>query len=140
MYDRQHHRYCENFVSYALASPDSALWNDVSTQETETQNEIMRAAFSAGVAELIARHGEPQNLIKVCQHLRQHYGASHVGIVYNFHHGHDAVKNFAADIRAMEPYLLCVNINGMADERSMKTVKRHARSSRCSNARKMARP
>ena len=41
--------------------------------------------------------------------------ADHVGIVYNFHHGHAHVANFEESFRAMQPHLLCVNINGMAD-------------------------
>ncbi|MCA8991348.1 MAG: hypothetical protein KDA88_05185 [Planctomycetaceae bacterium] len=59
--------------------------------------------------------GEPENLIAVCQYLRASHQAEHVGIVYNFHHGHDHVATFADVFPAMKPYLLCVNINGMAD-------------------------
>ncbi len=59
--------------------------------------------------------GEPANLVKVCQYLREHHGADHVGIVYNFHHGHPHIDTFAQALRAMKPYLLCVNLNGMAD-------------------------
>ncbi len=33
-------------------SPDDPFWNDVTTPEPETRDDIMRAAFSAGVAEL----------------------------------------------------------------------------------------
>ena len=40
--------------------------------------------------------------------------AGHVGIVYNFHHGHEHIRDFPSQFDTMEPYLLCVNINGMA--------------------------
>jgi hypothetical protein len=58
--------------------------------------------------------GEPENLVAVCEGLRA-AGHDHVGIVYNFHHGHGHVKNFATWFSMMQPYLLCVNLNGMAD-------------------------
>jgi hypothetical protein len=57
--------------------------------------------------------GEPENLVAVCEYLRQHHNAAHVGIVYNFHHGHGHIEDFARSFAAMKPYLLCLNINGM---------------------------
>jgi sugar phosphate isomerase/epimerase len=60
--------------------------------------------------------GEPENMIAVCRYLRQHHNADHVGIVYNFHHGHGHINDFAAQFKAMQPYLHCLNINGMDDE------------------------
>ena len=59
--------------------------------------------------------GEPDNLTAVCRYLRKHHNADHVGIVYNFHHGHDHMQNFAVNLETMKPYLLCLNINGMDD-------------------------
>ena len=59
--------------------------------------------------------GEPENLVAVCRFLRQQHDADHVGIVYNFHHGHEHIARFADTFRLMQPYLLCVNLNGMAD-------------------------
>ncbi len=60
--------------------------------------------------------GEPQNLVAVCKHLRDRGGgADHVGIVYNLHHGHGHIKDFARCLAAMKPYLLCLNLNGMND-------------------------
>jgi len=58
--------------------------------------------------------GEPENLVAVCQALRAGHGADHVGIVYNLHHGHGHIADFAAALAAMKPYLLCLNLNGMA--------------------------
>ncbi len=57
--------------------------------------------------------GEPDNLVAVCRHLREHHDADHVGIVYNLHHGHGHVDGFAAALDKMKPYLLCLNLNGM---------------------------
>ncbi len=59
--------------------------------------------------------GEPANLVAVCKYLRGHHDAEHVGIVYNFHHGHGHISDFATVLQAMKPYLLCVNINGMSE-------------------------
>lgn len=67
--------------------------------------------------------GEPENLVAVCEYLRQQHGATHVGIVYNQHHGHSHVDRFAQAMAAMKPYLLCLNLNGMTrdgDKRGMK--------------------
>jgi hypothetical protein len=57
--------------------------------------------------------GEPANLVAVCKLLREQYGAEHVGIVYNLHHGHDHIKDFPEALAQMKPYLLCLNLNGM---------------------------
>lgn len=69
--------------------------------------------------------GEPENMVAVCKYLREHHGASHVGIVYNQHHAHDHVKQFADNIELMKPFLLCVNLNGMTrngDKRGQKIL------------------
>ncbi|HIG80871.1 MAG TPA: hypothetical protein EYQ62_04345 [Verrucomicrobiales bacterium] len=59
--------------------------------------------------------GEPANLVAVCQYLRKHHEAKHVGIVYNLHHGHEHIADFEKSLRQMKPYLLCLNLNGMND-------------------------
>lgn len=56
--------------------------------------------------------GEPGNMVAVCKRLRV-MGFEHVGIVYNFHHGHDHIEKWAQHFSQMQPYLLCLNINGM---------------------------
>lgn len=58
--------------------------------------------------------GEPENLVAVCEFLRKNHHADHVGIVYNEHHAHDQIDSFPAAIALMKPYLLCLNLNGMA--------------------------
>lgn len=58
--------------------------------------------------------GEPANMVAVVEHIRETQADSdHVGIVYNFHHGHGDIAVFKSRFHAMLPYLLCVNVNGM---------------------------
>jgi putative heme-binding domain-containing protein len=57
--------------------------------------------------------GEPENMVAVCKHLREHHDAKHVGIVYNQHHAHGRIDDFAKIVALMKPYLLCLNLNGM---------------------------
>lgn len=57
--------------------------------------------------------GEPANLIAVCKALRDGHRADHVGIVYNLHHAHNHIADFDRVLAAMQPYLLCLNLNGM---------------------------
>lgn len=59
--------------------------------------------------------GEPANMVAVCKWLRENVDGNHVGIVYNFHHGHEHIEDFSRQIALMKPYLLCVNLNGMND-------------------------
>ncbi|MCY2973228.1 MAG: sugar phosphate isomerase/epimerase [Planctomycetota bacterium] len=57
--------------------------------------------------------GEPENMVAVCEYLRKNRSIENVGIVYNQHHGHSHVDRFPAVLAAMEPYLLCLNLDGM---------------------------
>jgi hypothetical protein len=59
--------------------------------------------------------GDPANLVAVCQYLRKHHNAKHVGIVYNLHHGHGHITDWEKSLHHMKPYLLCLNLNGMND-------------------------
>ena len=54
-------------------------------------------------------------MVAVCEWLRAYAAADHVGIVYNLHHGHHHIRDFAAWLKRMKPYLLCLNLNGMND-------------------------
>ena len=63
--------------------------------------------------------GEPENQIAIIKKL----GLPNVGIVYNFHHGHDHMERFASMFSAMQPYLLAVNLNGMVPEGEKKGMK-----------------
>lgn len=66
--------------------------------------------------------GEPANLVAVCKWLKQNADADHVGIVYNLHHGHGHIKDFAESLKRMQPHLICLNINGMNDNAKPKIV------------------
>ena len=49
----------------------------------------------------------------VCTYLHQQHQAKHVGIVYNLHHGHGHIADFEKSLKLMQPYLHCLNLNGM---------------------------
>ena len=60
--------------------------------------------------------GEPENMAAVVEHIRSTQpNSDHVGIAYNFHHGHGDIDDFEVRFKRMLPYLLCVNLNGMVD-------------------------
>ncbi|MGC9327862.1 MAG: sugar phosphate isomerase/epimerase family protein, partial [Candidatus Hinthialibacter sp.] len=56
--------------------------------------------------------GEPENQIKIIEQVH----LPNVGIVYNFHHGHEHVSRFPEMFKKIQPYLLAVNLNGMRAE------------------------
>ncbi|QGJ69926.1 Auracyanin-A [Planctomycetales bacterium 10988] len=65
--------------------------------------------------------GEPENLVAVCEKLRS-WGYDHVGIVYNFHHAHEHLENWSEKFALMQPYLHCLNLNGMNSTGSPKIL------------------
>jgi len=75
-----------------------------------------RSAGELGSALGLYNHGgwggEPENLVAVCQGLRE-MGHEHVGIVYNWHHGHGHIEDWPETFALLKPYLLCLNLNGM---------------------------
>jgi sugar phosphate isomerase/epimerase len=104
------------------------IWFSALSPQASTQEERIRLAAEqllpvvertrkAGCPLGLYNHGgwggEPENLVAVCEYLRTRHDATHVGIVYNFHHGHDHIDRFPAALELMKPYLLCLNINGM---------------------------
>jgi sugar phosphate isomerase/epimerase len=56
--------------------------------------------------------GEPENQIEIIELLKRR-GVRNVGIIYNQHHGHEHLAQFAALLQKMKPYLLVLNLNGM---------------------------
>lgn len=66
--------------------------------------------------------GEPDNLIAVCERLRTLTRSKHIGIVYNLHHGHGHIRDFALMLARLRPYLLCLNLNGMNDNAQPKIL------------------
>ncbi|MEM8947469.1 MAG: AP endonuclease [Planctomycetota bacterium] len=53
--------------------------------------------------------GKPRNMIKIIEYL----DVDDVGLVYNFHHAHDQLDEYQANLALMLPYLRTVNLNGM---------------------------
>lgn len=92
-------------------------------QALESLKPIIKRTSELGCQLALYNHGgwggEPENMVAVCQRLHQQ-GNQHVGIVYNFHHGHSHIKDFAHSLELMKPYLLCLNLNGMVDLNSPK--------------------
>ena len=74
---------------------------------------IAEAAAAIGCKVALYNHlnwfGEPENQIAIIEALRM----PNVGIVYNFHHGHDHIDRFPELLAKMKPHLFAVNINGM---------------------------
>jgi sugar phosphate isomerase/epimerase len=63
--------------------------------------------------------GEPDNQLAVIRAI----DLPNVGMVYNFHHGHEHVADFPELFDRMKPHLLAINLNGMVpggDQRGMK--------------------
>lgn len=104
------------------------IWKTMSAPDADTQQQRVRLAAKdllplvettrrLGSQLGLYNHGgwagEPANLVAVCEHLRKHHDADHVGIVYNLHHAHDHIDDFADVLNQMQPYLLCLNLNGM---------------------------
>jgi len=65
--------------------------------------------------------GEPANMVAVCKRLHE-LGQTHVGIVYNFHHGHGHIDDWSESLSVMLPFLHCVNLNGMNREEQPKIL------------------
>ncbi|MFC1537631.1 sugar phosphate isomerase/epimerase family protein [Gemmatimonadota bacterium] len=53
--------------------------------------------------------GEPENQVAIIKRLDR----PNIGIVYNFHHGHEHIDRFAELVALMRPYLMTLNLNGM---------------------------
>ena len=100
-----------------LGSPESGTLSEKVKSAAEAMLPLVKRTQEIGSQLGLYNHGgwggRPENLVAVCRFLREEHGAGHVGIVYNFHHGHADIDRFSDAVRAMAPYLLCVNLNGM---------------------------
>jgi sugar phosphate isomerase/epimerase len=80
---------------------------------------IAEAAARLGCKVALYNHGnwfgEPENQIEIIERLKPD-AITNVGIVYNFHHGHDHIDRFPQMFRRMQPWLLCVNLSGMVKD------------------------
>ena len=103
------------------------IWKTLRSPKSDTRKEKIRSAKEAmiplakrtdeiGCKLGLYNHGgwggEPENLVSVCKALRAD-GHDHVGIVYNWHHGHDRINEWKKDLDLMLPFLHCLNLNGM---------------------------
>ncbi len=77
---------------------------------------ICAAAAKLGCTVALYNHlgwfGEPMNQVAIIAKLKA-AGHTNVGIVYNFHHAHSHIDDFAEQLRLMQPHLLVLNLNGM---------------------------
>ena len=77
---------------------------------------IAEAAAKIGCTVALYNHGgwfgEPANQIQIIKLLNQQ-AITNLGIVYNLHHGHGHVDDFAEVLRSMKPWLVALNLNGM---------------------------
>ena len=82
-------------------------------QEATRIRPIAEAAAAQGMKVGLYNHGgwfgEPENQLAIIHHLN----LPNVGIVYNWHHGHDHVDRWGKVLGEMLPHLLTVNLNGM---------------------------
>ena len=111
-----------------VATKDAAEQRERVTAEGMRLRPIAEEAARLGCKVGLYNHGgwfgEPENQIEIIEPLRRD-GVTNVGIVYNFHHGHDHIARFPETFRRMRPYLLCVNLNGMVkdgDKRGQKIL------------------
>jgi hypothetical protein len=83
------------------------------TKATEAIVQLSQEASRVGSRLQLYNHGswfgDPRNQIRIIEAS----GISDIGIIYNFHHGHDQIDEFAQLLDLMMPYLNTVNINGM---------------------------
>jgi hypothetical protein len=77
---------------------------------------IIEAAKPLGCTVALYNHGgwfgQPANQVAVLKALRAE-GFTNVGLIYNFHHGHDDVARFAEVWSLLKDHVLTVNMNGM---------------------------
>lgn len=119
-----HPKAFELFAKYKLRPQ---IWQTLASPPPDAREEMIEAAVRAmlpgvqAAAKIQAKFGlynhggwggQPENLVAVCQRLRE-FGHEHVGIVYNFHHGHEHIADWPKHFELLKPYLLCVNLNGM---------------------------
>ncbi len=120
-------RHEEAFRLFRKHNLHPQIWHSLASPGRPTQSANVAAAAAAliplaketaglGCKLSLYNHGgwggEPANLVAVCQTLHE-LGHTHVGIVYNWHHGHDHIRNWPSALKLMQRYLHCLNLNGM---------------------------
>jgi len=104
----------------------SDLWVDMREQAFDGLSQPEKLALAAQAVDAIASeagklnssvglynhggwYGEPENQMAILDKS----AADNVGLVYNFHHGHEQLDRLGVLFPLMAPHLLCVNLNGM---------------------------
>lgn len=130
---RTHDKALELFKKYDLhpqiwdmiPQPNAPSQEAKVEQAANSMKAIAEQTKAAGLPLGLYNHGgwggEPQNMVAVCQKLHE-MGYDQVGIVYNFHHGHDHIADWPAAFALMKPYLICLNVNGMNDNAQPKIL------------------
>ena len=105
------------------------VWITLSDRNLQDLSDDDKYALLAGRTDILAKElkktgcrlglynhggwgGQPENMVEVINRVE----SDNVGIVYNFHHGHEHLDLMPEAFHAMVPYLYCVNLNGMNDE------------------------
>ncbi|TXG36065.1 sugar phosphate isomerase/epimerase family protein [Seonamhaeicola maritimus] len=82
-------------------------------QAVEMVSYISKRATSLGCKIALYNHGgwfgKPDNQLKIIKALPQ----QNIGVVFNFHHSHDALDDYSENIKKLFPYLWSVSLNGM---------------------------
>lgn len=78
----------------------------------ELRDEAKKAGCTIALYNHLGWTGEPANQVRIIEAV----GAKDIGIVYNFHHAHEQIDDFASNLQLMLPYLQTVNLNGMRPE------------------------
>ncbi len=109
----RHHLQCQLWVAMGDPAPQAALSADKVKAAAAQLRPIAVAAAKLDCKMSLYNHGgwfgDPLNQIAILHELK----LSNVGIVYNFHHGHDDIDRFPQLFKQMQPYLLAINLNGM---------------------------
>ena len=99
--------------------PDAARLQQKLSSAVATLAPLCAEARRLGCTVALYNHlgwfGEPANQVEIIKRL-QAAGHTNVGIVYNFHHAHDHIGDFAAQLEILKPHLLTLNLNGMVRE------------------------
>ncbi len=112
------------------------IWRMVAVEDAGTEAEKLRQAIEdllplarrcqalacpLGIYNHGGWAGHPRNMVSIVLRLRD-LGFANVGIVFNFHHGHEFVARWPEWLQWMLPHLLCINLNGMADNATPKIL------------------
>jgi hypothetical protein len=109
----RHQLKCQLWVTMDDPAPQTTLSADKVKAAAAQLRPIAIAAAKLGCKMALYNHGgwfgDPLNQIAILHELKM----SNVGIVYNFHHGHDDIDRFPQLFKQIQPYLMAINLNGM---------------------------